>query len=460
MKKFPHVYALLFMIIIAVSILTYVLPAGEYQRIEDPATGRTVVDAASFEYVESSPVHPFDMFIAVQRGLVDASNIVAFIFIIGGAFGIIMKTGAITAGLGVAVRKFAGRENLLFPALIILFAIGGATFGLSEETLPFIPIIVLLCRQLGYDAMVGMGIVYVGARLGFASGMLNPFSLGVAQGIAELPMYSGLAFRGVWFVILLVVTIWYVQRYAKMVKEDPEKSCIRDVELEATINATESGIEEYQPHHTRVLLIVFLGFVGMVFGVFLNGWYINEISGFFLALGIFAGLLGKMDMNEIAGSFVKGAKDLAFGALVVGVARGILVVMEQGMIVDTVIHSAGVWLGTMPTVIAANGMFVFQLFLNILIPSGSGQAAATMPIMTPIADIAGITRQTAVLAFHYGDGFTNLVTPTAGVLMASLAIVNVPFERYLKWVLPLLAIWTVIGIAAITTAALIGFGPF
>ena len=460
MKKIPHVYALLFIVIIIAAVLTYIVPAGEYERVEDPATGRTVVDAESFTYVEPAPVHPFDVFISVQRGIMAAANIVAFIFIVGGAFGIIMRTGAIDAGLGVAVKKFAERENLLFPGLVILFSVGGATFGLAEETIPFIPIAVILCRKLGYDAMVGMAIVSVGARLGFSAGMLNPFTIGVAQEISELPLFSGIGFRAIWYAVLLVVTIWYINRYAKKIKDDPEKSYVRELELEVAEEEDVHEVVEYERKHTFVLLAVTIGFVWMIYGVFSLGWYINEISGIFLAIGVIAGLLGKLGMNGTAASFVAGAKDLTYGALIVGVARAILVVMEQGMIVDTVIFAAGSSLETFPRVVAANGMFIFQLFLNVLIPSGSGQAATTMPIMAPIADLAGITRQTAVLAFHYGDGFTNIVTPTSGTLMASLAIVNIPFDRYIKWVFPLLLIWVVVGIVAITTATLIGFGPF
>ncbi|WP_353893690.1 hypothetical protein PRVXH_000450 [Proteinivorax hydrogeniformans] len=460
MKKIPHVYALLFMVIIFAAVLTHIVPAGEYQRVEDPETGRTVVDPESFQYVEADPVGVFDTLQAVQLGLVDAANIVAFIFIVGGAFGIIRGTGSIDAGLGLAVDKMQGRERLLFPALILLFSIGGATFGLAEETIPFIPIAVLLCRRLGYDAMVGFALVSIGARLGFSAGMLNPFTIGVAQEIAELPLFSGLLYRTIWYVILLIVTIWYINRYAQAVKKNPDKSYVRDIELSSSDEADDSNIPEYETKHTLVLVAVVLGFIAMIYGVFQLEWYINEIAGVFLAIGIVAGLVGRLGINGTASNFVEGARELTFGALVVGVARGILVVLEQGMIVDTIINAAGLGLQTLPTVLAANGMFVFQLILNVLIPSGSGQAATTMPIMAPIADIAGITRQTAVLAFHYGDGFTNIITPTGGTLMASLAIANIPFERYAKWVLPLLGIWTLVGITAITIATLIGYGPF
>ncbi|OWZ84406.1 YfcC family protein [Natranaerobius trueperi] len=460
MKRVPHVYALLFLVIIFAALLTYVVPAGTYERFEDEETGRTLVDADSFEFVDSNPSGIMDVFEAVQLGLVESADIVFFIFVVGGAFGIIRGTGAIDAGLGLAVNKFQGREKLLFPALILIFSIGGGTFGLAEETIPFIPIAVLLCRQLGYDAMVGLAIVSVGARVGFAAGLMNPFTIGVAQGIAELPMFSGLLFRIVVYLLLLIASIWYVNRYAKKVKEDPTQSYVHDLEQQSLETMDSSNIPDFNKTHGAVLITVIIGFSTMIFGVFQHGWYINEISSIFLATGIIAGLVGSLGMNGVANKFVDGARELTLGALVVGVARGILVVMEDGQIIDTIIYSAGVTLETMPRVLAANGMFAFQWILNIFIPSGSGQAATTMPIMTPIADLADVSRQTAVLAYHYGDGFTNLITPTGGTLMASLAMANIPFERYFKWVLPLLGIWTVIGISAVTIATLIDFGPF
>ncbi|TVQ24443.1 MAG: putative basic amino acid antiporter YfcC [Spirochaetaceae bacterium] len=459
--RVPHVYALLFFVIIGAAILTYIVPAGEYDRFVDEATGRTLVDPDSFTFVESQPVGLMAIFESVQRGMIAAGNIVFFIFIIGGAFGIIAATGAIDAGLGLAVRKLANFDTLLLIAIVVLFSIGGATFGMAEETLVFIPIGVMLAKQLGYDAMVGLAIVTLGARVGFGAGVLNPFNVGVAQEISELPLFSGLEFRLIWYVIFLAVTIAFILRYARKIKANPELSVLSDwQDDDASTDTADPVIPAFTRTHGLVLLTIALGFGIVIYGVFSLGWYITELAGMFLAMGIVAGVVGRLGVNGTAKSFVVGARELTFGALIVGLARGILVVLEQGLIIDTIIYAGGTWLSGMPAVLAANGMLVFQTLLNVLIPSGSGQAAATMPIMAPISDLAGITRQTAVLAFHYGDTITNLISPTVGTLMASLAIAKVPFARYAKWVFPLVLIWLVVGMAAVTTAVMIGYGPF
>jgi len=458
--KVPHVYALLFIVIIGAAILTYIIPAGEYDRFVDEETGRTLVDPESFRFVDPEPVGFLDIFEAVQLGMIDAANIVFFIFIVGGAFGIIAATGAIDAGLGAAVRKLSKKDKILLIAIIVLFSIGGGTFGMAEETLVFIPIGVMLAKRLGYDAMVGLAVVSLGARVGFGSGLLNPFNVGVAHEIAELPMFSGLQFRLFWYAIFLLVTIVFIMRYAARVKADPTRSALAGLEDNDEYEVDESTIPDFTKIHALVLTAVVIGFAVLIYGVFALGWYINEIAAIFLAIGVIAGLIGRLGINGTARSFVKGARDITYGALIVGLARGILVVLEQGLIIDTIIYAGGTWLAVFPAVLAANGMLVFHTLLNILIPSGSGQAAATMPIMTPISDIAGITRQTAVLAYHYGDTITNLISPTVGTLMASLAIANVPFARYAKWVFPLVLWWLVVGIASVTTATLIGFGPF
>ena len=458
--KVPHVYALLFIVIIGAAILTYIIPAGEYDRFTDEETGRTLVDPESFRFVDPEPVGFLDIFEAVQLGMIDAANIVFFIFIVGGAFGIIAGTGAIDAGLGAAVRKLSNKDKVLLIGIIVLFSIGGGTFGMAEETLVFIPIGVMLAKRLGYDAMVGLAVVSLGARVGFGSGLLNPFNVGVAHEIAELPMFSGLQFRIFWYLIFLLVTIVFIMRYAARVKADPSRSALADMEDNDEYEVDESKIPEFTNTHVAVLAAIVVGFAILIYGVFALGWYINEIAAIFLAMGVIAGLIGKLGINGTARSFVKGARDITFGALIVGLARGILVVLEQGLIIDTIIYAGGTWLAVFPAAIAANGMLVFQTLLNVLIPSGSGQAAATMPIMTPISDIAGITRQTAVLAYHYGDTITNLISPTVGTLMASLAIANVPFARYAKWVFPLVLLWLVVGMAAVTSAVVIGYGPF
>lgn len=455
--RIPHTYVLLVCIIIICALLTYVIPAGEFTRITDPETGRRIVDPHSFNYIDQSPAKPFDIFMAVQKGLIASSDIIFFVFIIGGVFGIIQSTGFLDAFLGVLIKKFHGKELYLFAILMVLFSLTGAFLGFGVELLAFVAIIVALSRKLGYNEIVGLCIVILGGRAGFASGMMNPFTIGVAQGIAELPIYSGLAYRTIWYVLILAITIIYTLRYAVKVKDKPEYIFSNSDEEN---DLQQYCSDKYTSKDTRVLISFLVGFGFIIYGILRLEWAIEEMAAAFLAIGIVCGFAGNLGANEIATRFVKGAQSLTFGALIIGVARGIQIILQEGMIIDTIIYHTSSVIGMLPHIAAANSMYLFHLVINFFIPSGSGQAAATMPLMTPIADLIGITRQTAVLTFVYGDGFSNLIIPTAGTLMASLAIAKVPYEKWVRWILPLLAVWIIIGIISVTIAVIIGYGPF
>ncbi|MHB1393772.1 MAG: YfcC family protein [Clostridia bacterium] len=466
MKKFkftiPHTIVVLFILVLIVTTLTYIIPAGTYDRVKNEATGRTVVDPATFKYVDPSPVNPLKMLQLIPKGFQQASSIIFFLLIIGGSFEIINRTKVTEAGIAKVIKKLEKRKFILFPVLITLFAIGASTFGMAEETIIFIPIIASICLALGYDVMLAAAICFCGVRIGTMSGMLNPFTIGVAQGIAELPLYSGLGFRTVLLVVGIIATSAYIMWYANRIKKDPTKSVMYGVEKEgsAQTNIDFSNVSEFTPRHNIVLIVVVISFTVMIFGVIKYKWYIDEIAAVFLAAGIISGFVGGSKVDDMAKAFVSGAQQLVLAALVVGTARSVLVVMNEGLIIDTVIHSTVNSLATMPTIVAANAMYVVQSFLNLLIPSGSGQAATSMPIMTPIADMIGINRQVAVLAYHLGDGVTNLINPGDGALMASLSIVGIPFEKWLKWIAPLAVIWAIIGFVTVTIAQIIGFGPF
>lgn len=453
----PHTYVLLLLMVVICALLSWVVPSGSFDRVVD-ADGRTVVVAGSYQHVDSPALGFFDTMKEFILGMESASDIIFFIFILGGSIMIIRDTGALDAGVQTLARKLGKRSNLALIIFIFLFSLMGGTIGMAEECIVFIPILMALCKQLKLDNMVALAVVMVGARIGFTTGLINPFTLGIAQGISELPLYSGLGYRLIWYAVILVVTIWYILRYANKIKKDPTLSIMYDAD------APESEIHEEMIELTtrrKLVLVEFVALLGvMVYGVFQFGWFMEEIATIFLIMGILAGIIGGLSPNGIAKSFVFGAKDMTFAALVVGVAKAILLTLQDGAIIDTVIFYASNLLGHLPKVVAANGMYIFQLLLNFLIPSGSGQAAATMPIMAPLADTLGITRQTAVLAFHYGDGFTNLIAPTLGSLMGCIAVSEVPFEKYLKWIMPLCGIWIVIGFASVTIATLINYGPF
>lgn len=458
--KVPHTYVILFFVILIVTVLTYILPAGVYDRVKDPNTGRTIVDPTSYHIVERTPVSPFDMFKAIPEGMKQTANIIFFIFICGGAFAMIQATGAIDAGVYRAVLALKGKEKIMIPVCMFLFSIMGFTYGAAEEVIVFVPIGVSLARAMGYDDIVGVAMMSTGAAIGFCGGMLNPFTVGVAQGIAELPLFSGIGFRIIGYVVLYIIAVAYVMSYANKVKADPTSSIVYDLMQKEKTEENLEKTPEFEPRHKLVLLAVAAGFAYMIYGVMKMGWYIIELSTIFLAMGIIAGLVGRLKPDVLARSFVEGAKSITFGALVVGIARAILVVMTEGQIIDTIISTLASFIASLPGSVTAVGMFWVQTAINFFIPSGSGQAATTMPIMTPLADLVGITRQTAVLAYQYGDGFTNQIIPTSAALMGVLGMGKIPYERWFKYNWRLMVYWIIAGSVLVFIAALIEYGPF
>ena len=462
--EFPHTYVMLLCMVLIMAVLTYVIPAGEYERVEDPNTGRMVINPDNFVEVESNPTKFFDLFKAIPRGMNDAADISFFIFCTGGAFNIMLVTGAITRGIGKLAIALKGREKLMIPLLLFVFSLAGATIGMSEEAIVFIPLGVALARACGYDAMVGMSMITLGCAVGFNSAWMNPFTVGVAQGIAELPTFSGIGLRFVIHGVFLVVTAWYIMRYATKIQKNPQLSVIADIEAEDAKNPANKidleNLEKLTGRDMGVLAIFFIGLGVLVYGVVTYGWYFEEIAALFVGMGIFCGLVAGFGPSKIATEFVAGAKDIVFGALVVGVARAILIVMQDGMIIDPIVHAMAGLIGDLPRSVSAIGMYFVQTFLDFVVPSGSGQAAATMPIMVPLADVLGITRQTAVLAFQFGDGFTNSFFPTAGTLMACLGLIKVPYDRWVKFMGPLMGIWVLLGTGFVVYATMTNYGPF
>lgn len=459
-KKFtiPHTYAVLLTIIFLAALATYIIPPGEFERTVDESTGRTVVVDGSYTAVEANPTSFFDMFKAIPLGLQDAANIVFFIFLVGGAFGVIRATGAIEAGIERAVNKLAGKEQLMIPISMFLFSIGGFSFGLAEESIVFVPIGVALARAVGFDAITGTAMITLGAASGFIGGMLNPFTVGIAQEIAEVPLFSGFAFRFIVYIIILLFGMGYVSRYAFKVKTDPTKSVIYEIEeqhknQEATTPINRANILTGQ--HDLVFVVVALGLAFNMYGVFKWDWFITELTASFLIMGIVAGLIAKLPINKIFDSFIDGAKSLTFGALIVGFARAILIILEEGRIIDTIICSMVGLIEQLPDTLTALGMFFVQSVLNFVIPAGPAQAATTMPVMVPISDLLGMSRQVAVLAFQYGDGITNSIIPTSAALMGYLAVAGIPYEKWVKFIWKLILGWVLIGGVALSIAVMI-----
>lgn len=452
--EFPHVFVILFSLIIIMSILTYVIPAGEYDR-ETSGDGSTVVVEGTYHAVESNPTSFFGVFQALHKGMEEGAGIIFFILIVGGAFGILNATRSVEVGLGTVSKKMGGKELFIIPVVMILFALGGATFGMAEETIPLILILVPLAIKLGFDSLVGTGMVLIGVYAGFTAAFLNPFTVGVAQGIAEVPIFSGIIFRIIsWFVFVLI-SVAFVMLYARKVKKNPEiSSMYEDDKLRTIDDSDQTKDESLNTRQSIVIAILGLTIIGIAVGVILFDWYITEITGLFLLMGIIMGVVGRLRVNEIAQAFIKGSEELIVGALVVGFAYGILVVLEDSLTIDTILHSISSIVGQMPTSLTAIGMYITQNLLNFIVPSGSGQAALTMPIMTPLADLTGVSRQTAVLAFQFGDGITNILAPTASVLMASLALAQISWIKWVRWVIPLILLQFIAGGILVTIAHL------
>lgn len=460
-KRVPHVFVILFSIILVCALLTYIIPANVYDNAVNPdgTTSRLIVPD-SYHSVEQNPQGLWAAVMAVPKGMGQAASIIFFIFIIGGAFTIIQATGAIEAGIRGAARSLRGSSSaILLGVITVLFSVGGATFGMAEEALVFIPMLIPLAMALGYDSMTGVAMALAGPCAGFTAAFLNPFTEGVAQGIVGLPLFSGMPYRIVLWVISTVLVFGFIYRYATRIKAKPELSPVYE-EDQKREKVELSDTHPFTMRQKGVLILVAATFIFLVYAVNKWGWYIDELAGLFLALGIVSGFVGGLGPNKIADAFVDGITALAFGAIIVGVARGILVILTDGQILHTIVHAMASVVQGLPGVISALGMYVVQLIISVIIPSGSGMAMVTMPIMGPLATILGMTQQTAVLIYQFADGFTNIIIPTSGYLLAGLALGKVPYEKWVKWYTPLFLILMGFGAVAVVIAYLIKFGPF
>lgn len=440
LKKSPDALVIISLVLILFTVLTWVIPAGEYSR--EVVDGRTVVMAGTYETVEASPQGIGALLVAPIKGFVGAGHIIAFVILVGGAFSILTATGALDAGLG-SVLKYAERnpasKHFVVPVLMVIFSLAGCTFGMSEENLVFILITIPLARSMGYDNLVGVGIPFLGSAAGFAGAAINPFTVGIAQGISELPIGSGAGYRWAVWAVFTIISIVFVMLYIRKLEKHPEKKLVTDDD--------QSSYEHKEPPllngpRKLVLILFVLAIVLLMFGANQLGWYIDEISALFIALGLLSAIVTGMGVTKTVSSFTEGAKDMLTAAIIIGVSRAVLVVAEDGKIIDTVLYAMASGVKDLPDTVSVQMMFFVQGALNIFIPSGSGQAAITMPIMTPLADILGIARQSAVLAFQFGDGLLNVIIPTSGVTMGILSIAKIPYNVWVKWVWKLILVFT------------------
>jgi uncharacterized ion transporter superfamily protein YfcC len=472
--KVPHVFVLLTGVILVCAVATWIVPSGSYERQTREVDGRerTLLVPGTYRHIDkhyslqgavlgdeadgkASPVGLQGFLTAVPRGMEAAADIIFFIFIIGGAFGILQRSGVITAAIGKLLGRLGHRGPLLTAVLMVVFAIGGSTLGMGEEFIPLIPVFLIVAQRLGYDRVYGMAMVLVGAEVGFAASTTNPFTVNVAQGIAELPLNSGLTLRIVFLVCAITVGIVYVLRYGARVKADPSRSVVADVPVE--IDTGDEAAEAYGHHHTAIILVCGALFAFILYAVQKYGWWMADMAGGFFLMGIVAAALARLPLDDAVKAFVKGMEEMVVAALVVGFARGISVVLADAQVMDTIVHGAAGLLGQVPRYVAAVGMLLFESTLNLLIPSGSGQAAVTVPLMAPLSDILGLTRQTAVLAFTCGDGFSNSVIPTSGILMAMLSLAKIPYGRWLRFMMPLFLLLMALSAVFLVIAVAIGY---
>jgi uncharacterized ion transporter superfamily protein YfcC len=452
--------AMIFSVVVLAAFVTWVSPGGEYAR--EVVNGRTLVVPNSFTHIQSQPQGVGALLMAPIKGFIQAANIIVFLFVIGGAFMIIQKTGAVSISVQRMAFTFSQKPHLqkyFIPVSMTIFSIGGAVFGSSEETLPFILIFVMLALSLGYDSLVGVAIPFLGTAAGFAGSVLNPFTVGIAQSIAELPLYSGIEFRIVIWLISTVSMIVFVARYAAKVRKDPRRSPVYDLDQarRKDFHVATNVEAPFTRSHQFVLATFAAAILFLIVGILKFGWYINEIGALFLGLGILCGFMGKLTLTEITDGFREGARDMVGVALIIGCARAILVIATDGKILDLMLFTLANMINGVHPVFAAQMMFVMQCVINFFVHSASGQAMLTMPVMAPLADVVGITRQTAVLAFQFGEGWINPILPTSGVTMGVLGLANIPWGKWFRWMLPVQIYFVFVAMILLAVAVLIRY---
>jgi len=462
--KVPHTLVVLFLMVILAQILTYLIPAGEFDRVENEK-GQMQVVPGSFHLTPETPaVSPGAFLMAIPKGLSDAHAIILFVLIIGGTFAVLKHTGAMDAGMGALLRRWGNKPFWLFAGGITIFAVGSATVGFGEEYFPFVPVLIGMTLALGYDRLTAIAIIMIGYGAGYAPAPINPFTTLIAQDIAGLEPASGLWYRVLLFFVFVSIGIHHVWSYARKVKRDPSASLVADIPvpegLSIPTREKADAMSEQAPMTGKQKLImatVSLAMVLLIYGMTDWGWGLNHMQGVFVAVTLIIGVIARINPDRLATVFSVGAGSLTSVALLIGVARGIQVVLAEGGIVDTLVYGLSVPVSQLPGGVAAVGMFVVQTIANFFIPSGSGQAFVTMPIMAPLADLVGVNRQVAVLAFQFGDGFSNILIPTQYVLVGILAMAGIPYDRWVRFVWPFMVKMGIAGSIALAVAVLIGY---
>ena len=464
--KFPSAYTILFFLIAIAAILTWLVPAGQYQRVMNAELGRVVPVTGTYQQVDSNPQGIVDVLMAPIDGLYDhktyeaaAIDVSLFILIIGGFLGLVTKTGAIDAGIEQVSTRLEGREEWMIPILMALFAAGGTIYGMAEESLPFYTLLVPVMIAARFDPVVAAATVLLGAGIGTLGSTINPFATVIAADAVGIPFTDGIALRVTMLVIGWMICVGYVMRYAKMIRAEQSKSIVYDKYDENQkhfLNDLKSQEKREFTTTRKIVLGIFAAAFGvMIYGVAALGWWMAEISAMFLAATIITGTVARMSEQELTSSFIDGARDLLGVALIIGIARGIVVVMDRGMITDTILNTAEHAVTGLSSIVFINVMYWLEILLSFLVPSSSGLAVLTMPVMAPLADFAGVSRDLVVTAYQSASGIVNLITPTSAVVMGGLAIARVPYLRWVKWVAPLLGMLTILIMVMLSIGAMI-----
>ncbi len=466
-SRFPTAYSILFGLIIVVAALTWIIPAGKYERVMNDDVGREIAVAGTYAEVEANPQGFVEVMLAPIAGFynpdsyaANAIDVALFVLLLGGFLGVVNATGAIDTGIRSAMARMKGREIWMIPIMMVLFALGGTTYGMAEETLAFYAILIPVMIAAGYDAVTGVAIILIGAGIGVLGSTINPFATVIASNAAGIPFTDGIWLRLIILLGGLAICAAYVMRYAGRVKADPSRSIVaRQIAAHRRLflaDADKTDPDETLSGTQKIILVLFAVTFGvMIWGVALQGWWMARMGALFLGAAIIVGVIGRLGEKKLTGSFVDGARDLLGVALIIGLARGIVVIMEQGLIADTILHSAEQTLAGLGNLAFINLMFWIEVGMSFLVPSTSGLAVLSMPILAPLADFAGVGRDLVVTAYQSASGLVNLITPTSAVVIGGLAIGRVSYDRWLVFIWPLLLILLIFISAVLSIAAIL-----
>jgi uncharacterized ion transporter superfamily protein YfcC len=463
--RLPHTLVLIFVLILGVYLLSLLIPSGEFQRVKREFQGveRQVTLPGTYHLLPKKHLGPEWLVMAPVQGFADGVLIISLVFVFGGVINVLQQTGAIEGGIQRLSAFFARRrklKRLVVPTLMVVFSLAGSTYGMSEESIPFVLIFIPLAMSLGYDSIVGVSIPFLGAAAGFAAACFNPFTVGIAQGFSDLPLYSGLGYRLVLWLLGTGIIVGYVMVYAEKVRKNPAASPVHELDRGRSSEASaSSAAPPWGWPQKSVLLILGAGMVLLVYGILVKKWYMEEIAALFLAMGLIAGFAGRIAPSRMAESFVAGARDMMNVAFIIACGRAVLIVLQQAMVLDTILYYSAALISSVPRLLTAQIMFLTQSVINFFIHSGTAQAALTMPVMAPLSDLIGITRQTTVLSFQLCE-FVNPILPTSAVTMGVLGVARIPWEKWARWFLPLMLILMVFSLLALVPPVLMHWGPF